>query len=438
MSRTDGAACTPVRQQYEQFPYPPRDPRDEAKRLLPTYLDHLSMINHYGFRGRQDFRRGFRALVAGGGTGDAAVFLGEQIRQTDARIVYLDLSESSMEVARSRAAARGLTNITWEQGSLLDLPRRSWEPFDYVNCVGVLHHLPDPAEGLRALRAVLKDDGAMGLMVYGRYGRTGVYQMQELLRIVNRQAGDDRARLGNARLLLDLLPETNWFQKGRDLVRDHVEMGDAGLYDMLLHSTDRAFSIPEVYELVEGCGLHLAAFELRQRAILTPGVAYRDPGLLKLLAGLPVPRQQAALELFNGTITKHSFYVSARPDAVADLQDADNVPLFHLLPDLGRRLSGEIERNAGRGRMTLSLPRGIQVELEVRPSTAALLNHVDGQRSIRDLTEAARQSLRPRPSRDDVQRDFQRLYDPLNFWDLMLLRHRSVSPPPPVPPLPAA
>jgi hypothetical protein len=35
-----------------------------------------------------------------------------------------------------------------------------------------LHHLPDPQAGLRALCAVLKDDGALALMLYGKYGRT--------------------------------------------------------------------------------------------------------------------------------------------------------------------------------------------------------------------------------------------------------------------------
>ena len=46
--------------------------------------------------------------------------------------------------------------------------------FDLVVCTGVLHHLPDPDCGLRALRDVLRPSGAMRLMVYARYGRTGI------------------------------------------------------------------------------------------------------------------------------------------------------------------------------------------------------------------------------------------------------------------------
>ena len=50
--------------------------------------------------------------------------------------------------------------------------------FDLVVCTGVLHHLPDPDDGLRALRDVLRPGGAMRLMVYARYGRAGIYMMQ--------------------------------------------------------------------------------------------------------------------------------------------------------------------------------------------------------------------------------------------------------------------
>ena len=54
--------------------------------------------------------------------------------------------------------------------------------FDKIVCTGVLHHLPEPEVGLRALRSVLKPDGAMNLMVYAAYGRAGIYMLQEYCR----------------------------------------------------------------------------------------------------------------------------------------------------------------------------------------------------------------------------------------------------------------
>ena len=79
----------PVRAQYEAYPYPQRDPKDEAKRLVTGSPSDLDEIDHYVFAGRRDWRRPFRALVAGGGTGDATVMLPQQSadRGTPAEVV---------------------------------------------------------------------------------------------------------------------------------------------------------------------------------------------------------------------------------------------------------------------------------------------------------------------------------------------------------------
>ena len=48
----------PVRQQYELLPYPARDPRDEAQRLIEGSPSHLLEINHYLYRRRARFLAG--------------------------------------------------------------------------------------------------------------------------------------------------------------------------------------------------------------------------------------------------------------------------------------------------------------------------------------------------------------------------------------------
>ena len=44
-----------VKEQYENYPYPPRNPEDEKKRLIYTSVDPLAKINHYCFRGKRHF-----------------------------------------------------------------------------------------------------------------------------------------------------------------------------------------------------------------------------------------------------------------------------------------------------------------------------------------------------------------------------------------------
>src|ERR1700742_1414545 len=123
-----------VRAQYEALPYPPRDPREEALRLITGTPSHILEVNHYLFAGRLNFNRPFRALVAGGGTGDGSIMLAQQMgdRRCAAEVVYLHLSTASRAVCEARAKARGLRNITFHTGSLLDLPTMGLGAFDYI------------------------------------------------------------------------------------------------------------------------------------------------------------------------------------------------------------------------------------------------------------------------------------------------------------------
>ena len=126
--------------QYEAYPYPQRDPRDEARRLVIGSPSHLREVDHWVFGARRPASQPLRELVAGGGTGDGAIMLAQHLARAGrpGRVTYLDRSAAAHGVARARADARGLT-LDWHVGSLLDLPGSGLGPFDYVDCCGVLH-----------------------------------------------------------------------------------------------------------------------------------------------------------------------------------------------------------------------------------------------------------------------------------------------------------
>src|SRR4029450_5773301 len=142
-----------VRAQSAAVPYRPGDPRDEAIRLIPGTPSHILEINHYLFSGRLNFIRPFRALVAGGGTGDACIMLAQQLadRRCPGEVVYLDISTASRQICEARAKARGLRNINFITGSLLDLPTMPIGQVDYIHHNGLLAHPLHAAHGLRAL-----------------------------------------------------------------------------------------------------------------------------------------------------------------------------------------------------------------------------------------------------------------------------------------------
>lgn len=424
-----------VRNQYEALPYPPCNPEDERQRLVLSWLEDLPMINHYCFAGKQSFRNGFRALVAGGGTGDATIFLAEQLRATNAEIVHLDMSEASIALAKERARIRGLNNITWVHDSLLNLPRLDLAPFDYINCSGVLHHLADPDLGFRALRAVLKPDGAIGLMVYATAGRTGVYQMQALMRLANGAQADDQRKIANTRDLLASLPPSNWFKRSEDLHHDH-KAGDAGIYDLLLHSQDRSYSVGELFDWLEhdtagtgGHGLHLEFTDVqRGRSPYLPHMVLgsRPPAMAGELRKMPRRRQYEMAELMIGNIITHSLYVTRDASCTAPYGNAEYVPFFFHEPLTGDVAAQVFSSNRGQPFVLRHQHSGVSVMVNPGRYGPQLLRLIDGQRTFGEIFDQFRADWRGQAAAPDnatLFADFSESFEALNALDRLLLRH---------------
>ncbi len=93
------------------------------KRLVVGSPSHLREIDHWVFGAARPPLAPLRALVAGGGTGDGAIMLAQQMARAGrpGRVTYLDRSAAA---AASRAAGRRRAGCTldWHEGSLLDLP----------------------------------------------------------------------------------------------------------------------------------------------------------------------------------------------------------------------------------------------------------------------------------------------------------------------------
>lgn len=400
-----------VRAQYEEFPYPARDPRDEAKRLVVGSPGDPAEVNHYLFAGQRDFSQPFRALFAGGGTGDGTIMMAQRLTDmgSPGEVVYLDLSHASRAVAEARAKARGLTNIRFHTGSLLDAAELGG--FDYIDCCGVLHHLPDPAAGLAALAAALNPGGGLGLMLYASYGRSGVYETQDALRRLT-SGLDGRGKIAVAKKLLAQLPATNRLKRNT-FVGDHVKGGDAGIFDLLLHSQDRAFTVAEVAALTARAGLAVTAFIAP--ATYDPARHLSDPSLLSRAAALPWIERCALAEALVGSMKTHVFY--AAPKALADgrvaMPEADAVPVPNGIDPAALAASlkpgGVLTAKADGAEMRLPVPR-------LGP---AILRRIDGTRSLREIhADMAEAKL----GWEDFEAEFTRLYAALNGLNKLLLR----------------
>jgi len=402
-----------VRDQYENYPYPARDPRDEAKRLITGSPSNLPEINHYLFRGRRDFSKPFRALFAGGGTGDGTVMLAQQLADADcpADLHYLDLSDSAREIAAARAEARGLTNLSFHRGSLLDLPSLDLGAFDYIDCCGVLHHLENPAAGLKVLTECLFADGGMGIMVYGRYGRRGIYEAQAMLRELGAgKSLDEKVQI--ARRLLVALPESNWLKRN-PFVGDH-HRGDAALVDLLLHSRDRAYTVPELATLVSESDLKIAAFV--EPARYDPATYLSDVLLKKGVASLGALESAAFAERLAGNMKRHIVYLSRVGEgSVAQPEGPDAIPCY-------REIDGEKLAAALRAEAALKIEfDGLPLRVPMPRLAAPLAALIDGQRPIGEIRDALREKDSTLdPANFDAQ--FDAFYKALNGLNHLFLR----------------
>lgn len=366
--------------QYEAYPYPRRDAREEGRRLVVGSPSHLREIDHWVFGAARPASRPLRALVAGGGTGDATIMLAQQMAAAGrpGDVTWLDRSAAACDIAQARAAARGLDNIAWERRSLLDLPGSGLGPFDYIDCCGVLHHLPDPDEGLRALLSVLAPGGGMGLMVYAPHGRTGVYMAQDALRLLAPPDQPPAARLDVARRVMRHLPQTAWLRMN-PYFADHVSGGDAGLYDLLLNPRDRAFDIASLHALLHRAGLRAAC--LMEPMRYDPATFLPDPKLRALADALDPVGRAALAEALCGNMSTHVVYCTRTGEALPrrDPMADDAVPVAREMP------AAEIARNI-RPDGTLAFTfDGIRVPIALPALAPAILRLVDGRRSVGEI-----------------------------------------------------
>lgn len=388
-SAETGRVATAVRDFYERHPYP--RPVEDLDRYRQRWHDvRARRAEHHLFWPRSGFREDRAVLIAGCGTSQAAK---HAMRWPHARVTGIDVSTASIRRTEALKDKYRLENL-----ELRELPiERAHElgrRFDQIVCTGVLHHLPDPDAGLRALRDLLAPGGAMHLMVYAPYGRAGIYLLQEYCRRLG--IGASSAEIRDLAGVLRTLPQEHPLAP---LLRKSPDFHDeSGLADALLHPQDRPYSVPQLLEFIARGGLRFGRW-LRQAPYLPYcGVPLNSPHRSRLTR-LSAEEQYAAMELLRGTMVRHS----------AIVYPADE-------PANGQAIG--FDGGEWPSYIPIRVPEAICVEERLPPNAAGVLinrSHtdtdiylpidapqkrlfaaIDGKRSIRDLiaghatTQAAR------------------------------------------------
>ena len=210
MPKPSTDAATPVVSAfYDRFPYP-GDPLQDGPPPGYNWRWNLRSV-HQAVLGvsspRPTSAPAPKILDAGCGTGVTTDYLCHLNPGAD--VLAVDISPGALDVARERlrrsGAATVVSSLRQEQRSLLDLQGEG--PFDYINSVGVLHHLDDPSAGLKALGDLLAPNGLLHLFLYADAGRWEIHRVQRALTQLSVGTGDEGLALG--RQLFDDLPAEN-------------------------------------------------------------------------------------------------------------------------------------------------------------------------------------------------------------------------------------
>jgi len=309
MSSSPRDAATPVVSAfYDRFPYP-GDPLQDGPppgynwrwcvdSAMAAALGSLPPAPPTG-------SRTWRILDAGCGTGVSTDYLCHL--NPGSTVLAVDISAGTLEVARERTrrsgAARQVQELRIEQRSLLNLEEEG--EFDYINSVGVLHHLREPEEGLRALSRQLRPGGVLHLFLYADGGRWEIHRSQRALSLLDVGMGDEGLRLG--RQLLRELPEANRLRRHHEQRWALDTAADANFADMYLHPQETSYDLDRLLRFVAEADLSFAGFsnpEVWDPARMLQGE------LLERAQALPKRQQWALVEALDPDISHFEFFLS--------------------------------------------------------------------------------------------------------------------------------
>lgn len=315
-------------------------------------------------------------LCAGCGSNQAAYYA---CQNPNWNVLGIDLSESSLSHQKFLKERHGLSNLEILEMDLTKISQLG-RSFDFITCTGVLHHLEDPDAGLKALASVLRPDGILNIMVYGKHLRMGVYPLQEAFRLIRLEQTTE-----DVSLIKDVLyslpqdhPVKRYIHHSGDL---HY---DAGIVDTFLNPIDQAYSVKEIFSFTRRAGLEFlnwcepAEYSLRAQVP-------EDHPLWSRLGDLSIEQSAHVCDLLLQSRGTHRWF-AAHPDYVSRVSiPFENDSLF----DFTFRLSPGANINHDHESADFSVLQGTRGNLHFTMPKYLhhLLETMEARRSIRSVID---------------------------------------------------
>ena len=343
---------------------------------------------------------GLDILVAGCGANQAACFA---YTNPSAKVVGIDISQPSLDHQQYLKDKHDLKNLELHLLPVEELSTLGLD-FDLAVSIGVLHHLADPTEGMRALAGCLRPDGVASVMLYAKYGRIGVDLLASVFHDLG--LGQDDASVQVVRKTIPLLPDDH---PVRSYLKNSPDLNaDTSVVDTFLHGRQRVFTVEECLDVVTSAGLVFQEWLFKFAYYPIESYALPDR-LLSALNALPDIEIWSLMERFLALNTSHCF-VACRPDRptanyTVDFSSADALGYIPVL----RAFSGV----AG---MDIVMPHG---RMPLNAGHVPFIRLVDGRRTIREIAALVASAGAPQPGAADVESIARNVFQDL--WRLDLL-----------------
>ncbi|HBL14505.1 MAG TPA: SAM-dependent methyltransferase [Cyanobacteria bacterium UBA11162] len=311
MTNHDTSAA--VERLYNTYPFPPEPLLDEPP---PGYNWRWNWLAAYSFcTGQKPLKQDIRILDAGCGTGVGTEYLVHL--NPEASVVGIDLSAGALDVAKERCRRSGADRVQFHHLSLYEVEQLEGE-FDLINCVGVLHHLPDPIRGIQALAGKLAPGGLMHIFVYAELGRWEIQLMQKAIALLQGdKRGDYQDGVKVGRQLFESLPENNRIVKREKERWSWENQRDANFADMYVHPQEIDYNIETLFELIDASGLEFIGFSNPSYWELGRLVG-KNEELLERAKGLNSREIYRLIELLDPDVSHYEFFLGRTPLVKAD------------------------------------------------------------------------------------------------------------------------
>ncbi|MEM7793637.1 MAG: class I SAM-dependent methyltransferase [Cyanobacteria bacterium P01_C01_bin.118] len=332
-SENEAAVSAAVAKLYDTYPFPPEPLIDEPP---PGYNWRWYWPTAYNFcTGRLPATEQVNILDAGCGSGVGTEYLVHL--NPHAQVTGIDLSAGTLAVARERCQRSGADRATFHNLSIYDVTQLEGQ-FDLINCVGVLHHMPDPIRGIQALANKLAPGGLLHIFVYAALGRWEISLMQEAIAMLQGdRRGDYRDGVSVGRQLFSALPENNRIVK-RDKERWALENHqDECFADMYVHPQEVDYTVDTLFELIDASGLEFVGFSNPNYWSLERLIA-KAPDIMQRAQQLEQRVQYRLIELLDPELTHYEFFLARPPLLKTDW--SDDQKLLAAYPKLTPCLSG--------------------------------------------------------------------------------------------------